>query len=305
MTKVRNLDGKCPAEARHFILDQLRFNDNSSNEFSDYFYVSSLMNALAESLIPLKRGEPGELSFSFEAEDTEELRAFQQHAVEEIDRYRRMDEWILSYQNIYTTTALSCKQRLMKAKVIPTDPTQFHAYTHDGTLDVIRIKAFEGLVDLGFFAYDAFLKYLLCVTSTDPSPFVRERLFLVFGLGLAAVAFGENKEPEPVPVVDGALIVEQEVDADMERKKAKIKRTTDINAALAAMKAELEDNVALKEAIWGAISSPEIGIVEQSDLLDICYFIYESDYSMTVVLPYPRYWRVENRGGVSTLFSLL
>jgi transcription initiation factor TFIID subunit 2 len=260
------------------------------------------MDALAESLIPLSRGEPGEMNFSFEVEDTEELRTFQQQAVEEIDRYRRMDEWIVSYQNVYTTTALSCKQRLMKAKVIPIDPTNFHAYTHDGTFDLVRIKAFEGLVDLGFFASNAILKYLLYVMGTDPSPFVRERLFQIFGLGLAAVAFGEHKEAEPAAAVEDALIIEQE--ADMEKKKAKISRTMTIEGALVALKVESQDNMTLKEWLWTAITSPEIGLMEQNDLLDICFFLYESVESMVVVLQYPRYWKVENHGNVSILSHL-
>ncbi len=301
MAKIRNPDGKCPVEAQQFILDQLRFNDNGNNEFSDYFYISNLMKSLAESLIPVKSGEPGEMSFSFAAEDPEELRNFQQTAVEEVDRYRRMDEWIMSYQNIYTRTALDCKQRLMKAKVIPSNPIEFFAYTHDGTLDLVRIKAFEGLVDLGFYTHDNVMKYLLKVMSTDSSPFVREHLFQIFGLGLAAVAFGEHKEPEPAQAADDGLIVEQI--ADMDAKKARIARTMSIEGALAALKLELEDNDALKEAIWLAVSSPDITPSEQNDLLDICDVLYEPVESMIVRLPLPRYWKVAHLGHVcSTSF---
>lgn len=303
MAKVRNAEGKCPNEARQFILDQLRFNDNGSNEFSDYFYIANLMKALTESLISVRLGGPGEMNFTFDAEDPEELRNFQQSAVEEIDRYRRMDEWILSYQNIYTTTALNCKQRLMKSKVIPRDPTEFFVYTHDDTYDLVRIKAFEALVDLGFFSYGTFMKYLLKVMSTDSSPFFRERLYQVFGLALAGVAFGEYKEAEPVPQVDDGLIVEQ--DADMEVKKAKIARTMSIEGALAALKAELQDNEALKEGLWSAISSPDVGLSEQHDLLDICFFLYESVQSMIIRLQYPRYWKVEKLGNVSFLHPMI
>jgi transcription initiation factor TFIID subunit 2 len=188
----------------------------------------------------------------------------------------------------------------MKSKIIPTDATEFFVYTHDGTLDLVRIKAFEALVDLGFFKYDKFLKYFLNVMSTDPSPFVRERLYQVFGLALAAVAFGEHKEAEPAPAVDDGLIIEQ--DADMEVKKAKLARTMTIEGALAALKDELYDNWALKEAIWAAISSPDIGLSEQHDLLDICFFIYDSVESMIIRLPKPRYWKVEKRGNVSLIF---
>lgn len=301
MAKIRNAEGKCPVECRQFILDQLRFNDNSSNEFSDHFYIANMLNSLAESLVPVQRGKPGEMNFSFDVEDPEELRNFQQIAVEEIDRYRRMDEWILSYQNIYTTTALHCKQILMKSNVIPANPTEFFAYTHDGTFDQVRIKAFECLVDLGFFAGSPVVKYLLHIMSTDSSPFVRDRLYQVLGLGLAAVALGEHNEPEAAPPVDDGLIVEEE--ADMEVKKAKVARTTTIEGALAAMRVELQDNEALKKAIWSAICSPEIGLSEQNDLLDICFFLYDSVETMIVRLRYPRYWKAKHLGKVNLSFQ--
>lgn len=296
MAKVRNIEGKCPIEARQFILDQLRFNDNGSNEFSDYFYVSNLMTALTESLIPVRISEPGDMSFSFEAEDEEALRDFERAAVEEIDRYRRMDEWVLSYHNIYTRTALQCKQRLMKTKIIPTDTTEFFSYTHYGTLDVVLIEAFNALIELGNLTNDAILRYLLIVLSTDSSPFVRLRLFQVFAMGLAAIAFGENKEPEPVPQADEGLIVEQ--DADMEKKKAQIARTMTIEGALSALKGELNKNNTLKTSLWTAISAPNIGLWEQDDLLTICYFLFDPVESLIVHLTYPRYWKLEYLGKV-------
>jgi transcription initiation factor TFIID subunit 2 len=295
MARVRDLDGVCPAASRSFLLDQLRFNDNGDNEYSDFFYVANLMNALADSAIPLKKDD-GELSFAFNPEDAEELRRFQQKAVDEIDRYRRMDEWIDSYQNIYATTALGCAQRLMKASVMPRNLKKFLIYARDGNSDVVRIKAFEGATDIGFFQQDSFMKYLLCVLSTDPSPFVRDRLFQVLCEGLAGAAFGEYVEEEPAPAPDDMLIVDDE--ADMQKKQAKIKRTGTIDGALAALKTDLQNNEALKEWIWRAICSREIGVMEQSDLLDVCSVLYEAVESMVLVLPYPRYWRAINKGKV-------
>ena len=49
-----------------------------------------------------------------------------------IDKYRRMDEWTGSYQNIWTRTALDCKRKLMKAGVIPVAPLDFVEYLQDG-----------------------------------------------------------------------------------------------------------------------------------------------------------------------------
>ncbi|KAL3422150.1 hypothetical protein PVAG01_06306 [Phlyctema vagabunda] len=298
MAKIRNSDGDCPKDARHFILDQLRFNDNGNNEFSDNHYVANLLTALADCLIPIKKNGD-EVHFRDEDEEFDpEPKQFKESVIEEIDRYRRMDEWIHSYQNIYTTTALDCKQRLMKGGVIPTDPVEFVQYLHDGTADLVRIKAFEALVDLGYLSNDAVVEYLLTVMSTDGSPFVRRRLFEVFCLGLATIAFGENKTQEtPAPAAEeDGLIVEGEGEATLAARQAQIARTKDILGAIAALKDELKGHTTLKAALWKAINSPVIGVTEQCDLLDVCWMLYDVEDEFVINMKLPRYWEVENLG---------
>ncbi|RDW87596.1 hypothetical protein BP5796_03290 [Coleophoma crateriformis] len=304
VAQIRDTEGKCPQRARRLILDQLRFNDNGNNSFSDNHYVANLLNALADCLIPTKKNSE-ELNFGDEDEDYDpEPKNFRQSAIEEIDRYRRMDEWINSYQNIYTTTALECKKKLMQAGVIPIDPVEFGQYLHDGTADNVRIKAFQALVDLGFIMNDAVTAYLLNVISTDSSPYVRNKLFEVFCRGLASIAFGEHKAAEtPVqPAADEDTLIE-DVDKTVEERKAQIARTTSIIGALAALKTELEGNMALKDALWKAVQSPVISLSEQMDFLDICHLLYGLDDEFVIKLKYPRYWKAEHLGKGLLKFS--
>jgi transcription initiation factor TFIID subunit 2 len=298
MARIRGNDGKCPKDARLFILDQLRFNDNGDNEYSDNFKVANLLSSLAESLIPVKKANNKDVvHFDDEDEEDDEPRQFRKMAIEELDRYRRIDEWTHSYHNIYTVTILDCKQRLMKAGVIPTDPLEFAQYLHDGTSDYVRIKAFEALMDLGLVVNNAVSNLLLNLTSSDSSPYVRNRLFEVFCLGLATVAFGENKQVDASPATDGdgdTLIIEQE--ASLEARKAHISRTTSIIGAMTALKEELKPDGALREAIWKAIKSPDINASEQYDLLDVCFLLYDAVESMIVKLQLPRYWEAKNLG---------
>ncbi|KFZ16828.1 hypothetical protein V502_04892 [Pseudogymnoascus sp. VKM F-4520 (FW-2644)] len=297
MASVRNNEGKCPLEARQFLLDLLRFNDNGNNEFSDYYYICTLMRALADSLIPVKNETPGGMSFSFADEDEEELQKFQQVALEEIERYRRMDEWILSYQNIYTKTALECKRRLMKNKFTPSDPRELFAYTHDGTMDLVRIQAFDALTDLGYLSNEHLLRCFLNVMSTDASPFVRDRLCQILFSGLGAVALGEYSKVEAEPKQEedmDTLIVENET--SMEAKKALIARTTSIEGAMNALKEELGNNATLKQGLWDAVKSRRVAVSEQADYLDICTVLYEAIESLVVRIKYPRYWKAKNLG---------
>jgi len=301
MATVRNPEGKCPAEARQFILDLLKFNDNGNNEFSEYYYICTLMKALTESLISVKNETAGAMGFTFGEEDEEELKRFQQVALEEIERYRRMDEWILSYQNIYTRTALDCKRRLMKNKVIPPNPQELFAYTHDGTMDLVRIQAFHALADLGYLSNDNLLRYFLNVMSTDSSPFLRDHLYQILFASLGAVALGEYKQADaaPPPEVDADTLI-VETDTSMEAKKALIARTTSIEGALKALREELKDNTVFKQGLWDAVKSKQITVSEQVDYLDICFILYDPVESMVVRVRLPRYWKAKYLGKVSS-----
>ncbi|KUJ24344.1 uncharacterized protein LY89DRAFT_572761 [Mollisia scopiformis] len=296
LSKIRDSQGKCPKEPRWFLFDLLRFNDNSCNEYSDNFKLAELLSALTETLIPVKDKNDNVLDFNDEEIEDHEPEEFKQAVLDELNRYRRMDEWSNSYHNIFTVTVLDCKARLMKAKVIPMDPLDFVEYLHDGTADRIRIKAFRSLIDLGFLANNNIASLLLNCMTTDRSPYTRNKLFEVFCLGLASMAFGENKLNESNGAMDvdgdhdGGLIIEQ--DASLDARKANIARTTTIEGALAALRAELKENVVFKEALWKALNSSTIGVHEQSDLLDICSILYDAVESLIVRLRLPRVWEV-------------
>ncbi|EKD18205.1 TATA-binding protein associated factor Taf2 [Drepanopeziza brunnea f. sp. 'multigermtubi' MB_m1] len=314
LAKIRDSNGNCPKQSRLFLMDILRFNDNSNNQFSDNFKIATLLSALADSLIPLEDAD--NLDIYDDEEDMEPVE-FKKQVLEELDRYARMDEWINSYQNCFTVTVLDCKQRLMQAKVIPTDAVEFVQYLHDGTSEFVRIKAFRSLIDLGFLTNNAVASLLLNVASTDPSPYTRRKLFEIFCLGIASIAFGEDRKSDPVsdktdetaanedrdvlmndapPVEDGNLLVEQDATAVADARAALIARTKTIEGALLALKNELKSNEVLKVAIWKAVKSPNIVLAEHLDLLDVCHVIYEAVESIIVKLDYPRYWGVSHAG---------
>ena len=123
--------------------------------------------------------------------DTEDQQLLEA-ALAEIERYRRMDEWTSSYQNVWTTAALEAKRKLMRTGVIPVDALEFVRYLQDGTIDTVQLKAFEALIDLGLMLQPAILKLLLATMTTHSSPYMRDQLFKLFCKGLAAIAFGEH-----------------------------------------------------------------------------------------------------------------
>ncbi|TLD15568.1 uncharacterized protein PgNI_00361 [Pyricularia grisea] len=300
--------GRCPREAQQFLLEQLQFNNNTGNEYSDHFYVAGLLDALATSLIPDNSVETVTLRNSDDPEvalDDEFLEA----ALQMIERYLRMDEWTNSYQNIWTVTALGCKQKLMKAGVIPISAIDFVRYLQDSTLDLISIKAFEALVDLGFLFNKKILRLLLAYMTTHYSPFMRDRLFKVFAWGVAGLAFGEydelkskaeqqaklKEDEEAEDEFEGDSLMLVNADAILERKKAKEARRTTVGAAVAELRKEFgkSERQDLMIEIWRAATSPIIGLKEQRSLLDMCETLFEADYSCRVTVRHPTKWHCE------------
>ena len=291
--------GRCSRDGRHFLLDLLLFNDNSENEYSDHFYIAKLLEALTTSLIPETpiTGQALLLSLDEFDEEDGEFRNFILKTLEEIDKYRRMDEWTSTYQNIWTTTALNCKMRLMKARVIPVAPLEFVQYLQDDNIDLVRIKAFECLVEIGMLSKTPILKLILSYMSTDKSPFIRDRLFKIFCRGIAAIALGENQAAQPgqepdAEMANDGLVIDQG-DAEIQQRKLDAIRKNDITHALKALREELKGNTELQLVIWRAVESPVIGYKEKCQLLDLCSAMFEPEFTMLVTLNYPKFWTAE------------
>ncbi|OTB04434.1 hypothetical protein M426DRAFT_58640 [Hypoxylon sp. CI-4A] len=310
LARVRLEDGICPEEARRFLLRLLQNNDNSINIYSDQLYICELIKALGTSLIPdeKKRQQQKSMSFSFDKDDEDadgdqemrdpveiELEDFRVSAIEEIERYRRMDEYSPSYQNCFTVAALDALCRLMKAKVTLQDPAVFTQYLQDKTYDLVRIKAYESLIELGMLARPRFLKYAILLLSTDESPFVREQYFNAFCRGLASIAIGENEESEKALANEepqDGLIVQKDDEIMNARKKSKA-RKEDLSVARKALKEATTDDQNLQASIWQAIDSPVLTIAERINLLELCSLLVEEEDSLIMAFKYPTFWTVE------------
>jgi len=93
ISRVRDDQGYTPQDVKEFLLDKLKFNDNSQNDYSDAYYVSTLIKALSHALVDrppvppeddLKENRNLELHWA-------NVMAFEKSCLDEIDRYRRMD----------------------------------------------------------------------------------------------------------------------------------------------------------------------------------------------------------------------
>ncbi|PLB34379.1 transcription initiation factor TFIID subunit TAF2 [Aspergillus candidus] len=295
ISKVRDKAGKTPLDVKRFLYDKLRFNDNSNNEFSDNFYVATLMQSLCHAML----GKSDQRSDDIDDFDMERIIRVQEEeqlekdALAEIDRYRRMDEWSSSFQNVYSRAALRCQMQLMQANISELDVMQFLPYTRAGTYDLLRADAFECLVELDIFRSPELLKWFIFTMSSDTSRWLRRRLHGLLGKALAPIAFGHKSNKE-APAQNEGLIIEQESSTDV--RQADLARRQTVPGALEALKREISGDQTLKESLWAACNSPYIGIIELSEFVDLSSVLYDPITSVRVVLKYPRYWQVKHLG---------
>ncbi|KAJ2905702.1 hypothetical protein MKZ38_004569 [Zalerion maritima] len=332
LSRIRDPQGNCPQMITEFILKQLRFNDNKQNYFSDTYYVATLIRALATSLIPGDPDGPIQKKKDNESHQYLSRLTIEQHeqrardrelihkCTEEIERFRRMDEWNPSYQRMWTIAALEAKQWLMKAGIIEKHPVPFLMYLGDESQDHIRAMALECLAELGYLFHEALFPVFIAMFCTIRSPYLRERLFQILCIALAGIALGEDelaKPPQPaaiepakgdVPMTDAAaisngnndpdadaddepaLVVIRSEDATMQNKIDRARIET-IKGALSALKAEVQDHTAIRKGIWKVITSSVLGWFERERLLDLCSNVFPTDYSLITTIQYPLRWK--------------
>ncbi|KAL6859917.1 Transcription initiation factor TFIID subunit 2 [Amphichorda felina] len=291
-----NSTHRCPLEARQFILDQLLFNNNEDNPYSDHHWIALLVEAVATSLIPSQKDDWLERQWKVQHE---EERQFLDSALEQIERVLRRDEWTNSYQNIWTIAGLDAKQRLMKAEVIPKNFSEFGQYLLDGTADQIRVKCFEALIDLGAMTDHVVFTFLMYVLTTDRSPFVRGKLIQAVARGLAAIAFGEHTKvvkDEPPADADPLLVV-QDSEKEVEARKEMFARKENLDAALKALRKEMDETYAADErhyrtAMRKALDHGDLGRADVEGLLDIAAMMFDEAQSWILTLNLPKGWKV-------------
>ena len=180
------------------------------------------------------------MMFDDEEDDLLELR---QAVISEVDRIQRMDQWLPSFQNVLSLTALQIKRELVLTKIMESDLTEFLAYTREGTSDTLRLKAFECLVDLGALRNRAILHYICNVIGTDPSPYIRRAVLMTFIRGLGAIAYGLESKVKSQFVVDDVVLQDAIV------RHAETSQGT-IASALITFRSELGKSESFKSAIW-------------------------------------------------------
>ncbi|KAJ7597342.1 hypothetical protein C8J56DRAFT_316264 [Mycena floridula] len=255
ISRVRFENGKSPGVVRRFLIDQLRYNDNTANPYSDAFYLCSIISATACATIstaPPERGEllPSEAPTEQNPEDQNLLA----QSLTEIDRYRSMDRLIPSPHNIVTIAALEFYLSLIVANVIPNQPKIFFPLTRVGSYTPVRIAAFDGLFLSKWYA-PAMMQYILSVMANDSSRVIRRHVARNACYSLALlVQMGEMKNN---PKDSEALLIEE--DGSRPEQAKELKRS-EMDAMIKVLRKDREvgKNEVLRKFLMSIALAPDV-----------------------------------------------
>lgn len=189
IARVRDHRGRALVIVQRFLIYLLRYNDNSTNRFVDDYYLASIINALAGTLIPIDSA-----GYSTHADETYspeemELRAV---AIQEVERLQVLDRLVPSYHNVVTIAALDFHQALVFANLRPLELVHFLEYTREGNFPPVRMAALNALLLLRGLQHKVLTRYYFAILASDEDHVIRMHLARSLCDALAvAIATGE------------------------------------------------------------------------------------------------------------------
>ncbi|KAH9858258.1 hypothetical protein C2E23DRAFT_892071 [Lenzites betulinus] len=243
IARVRFETGKTPTVIRQFLVDQLRYNDNTTNPYADALYICSVISALGYatvSAVPPERGEfiSSETGPLPDPQDAELLKL----AVSEVDRYRSMDRLIPTFHNVVTIAVIEFHMLLTLAGLVPHDSRLFFPLTREGNYTQVRIAAFDYLF-LGKWYVPKMMRYVLAVMANDSSRILRRHVARSACQSLALlVTMGEMKTPKEAD----SLLIEEDGNGG---EKVKENKKSEIDMMIKALRKDREvgKNEAIRE----------------------------------------------------------
>ncbi|KAI8335708.1 hypothetical protein BC941DRAFT_62295 [Chlamydoabsidia padenii] len=283
-SQIRDNRGLAPEKVRKLLLDLLKYNDNIGNEFSDCYYIATMISALGDSLIPSPNAQDA-LTV-----DTTEGKELISAALSEIERFRTLDYVIPTYHNIVTVSCLKTITKLMMNSLMDINLATFMPYTRYGNYLEVRLTAFDSLFVLAGLLNSELTNYFLTVIKEDPcayvSHYVSRAMLTWLGLALRdktdtiqTKAFEEFAEEE------GKVVIEDE--------KRRLQKTVqqEFQASVESLRKRFGNNTELQDNLWDLLNSRENVTIDHSIrkyLLQFCEYMYKPiDVGLKVTIRVP------------------
>lgn len=304
MSSVRDSEGNVPEMIKKFILNLVKYNDNSNNFFQDPLYLSKLINALCNSVINPNKSIVHDSLLQYLGLSASASDSYANEVIMEINRLQKLDGLVPSYQSVIFTTCLKEKVRLALHGQINVSFQELLYYTLDKYCLDIRIEAFKGIFLLGGIKNRKILQYFLKICLLDDSsPYLRTRLLEVFKYSICVAAINgspsllddsEFKTLKNLVEGDqhvsskptGMVIIEDGGKSEMTGRRDAMARAT-IKGSIEILRRDYGVGKGLRSILWELIHTSLISIKEKRDIFCLCQVLYEEIDSFIVKIPIP------------------
>lgn len=299
LSKVRDDDGNVPDNIKRLLLDLVKYNDNSNNEFQDCFYMSDLIQSLTLSAI-----NPNGSHYTLSRDPKLGMgKKFSAVVLDEINRLQKLDEWMPSYQNAIATTCLRQKIVLASHGFLQLSFEDLLYYTLEKYSEEVRIEAFRGLLLLGGLKNADVLKYFckVCLLSFS-SPSFRGKLIAVLIESICIAAIDgtpstlDDAEFNTLEKLADAgslvsnqtnmVVVEESSNNEVHTRRDAFARET-LNGAIEILRRDYSIGNGLKDLLWELLHTSLISIYERRNIFSVCQILYQAIDSFIVKIPVP------------------
>ncbi|KAL9933347.1 hypothetical protein V8E36_008065 [Tilletia maclaganii] len=261
ISRVRSPYGRTLPQVKQFLINLLRYNDNSMNRYSDDHFVAGLVNALANAFVPVE--SPVHRRFVKPEEDPDAVGEEQlfMDALNEVERLRELDVFISSYHSVITIAALDWFASMVLANTMPIDFQLFLNYTGQEQPVRVRSAAFAALLLLKGLHHKIVTPYIFGVLREDPSRAFRRSLARgiceSLAVELACGEFGNATDcPPEMPVVEEGDAEEREAAKQAAELKAQKEYKAQTDSNFRTLRREIGRSAAVRDGFLGALLAP-------------------------------------------------
>jgi transcription initiation factor TFIID subunit 2 len=140
IAQLRNSAAACPSEIINFIIELIRYNENSKNQFSDSYYKADLLEALVTTLAD-------SLQIDKKQPSIDHLNADIQSIIYEVVLQINLEKIKPTYRFLLTCNCLRAFRRMQKLGHIPENLELFRDYMHPSNFIDVRMTAFEIFIE--------------------------------------------------------------------------------------------------------------------------------------------------------------
>jgi transcription initiation factor TFIID subunit 2 len=171
MGSLRNNHNLCPSEIVKFLIDLVKYNENSRNTHSDCCYRAALIDAISSTV-----SSPSTFSST---PNSSSLSQDSRLIIEEIVLRLNLEKLLPTHRYVITSACLKALSNLQKLGHIPENIDIFKQYTnYKNTYEDVRMVAFEIIIEHLEVRNgdDQLLEYLFKFVETDPSYSLRQHI---------------------------------------------------------------------------------------------------------------------------------